>query len=81
MRIGESMKKKVVHLVYSMGCGGLEKVIVNLINGSYDDVEHIIISLIPEFEMTAGIIPDVEIFCLDKKPGKDIGCHIAYISC
>ena len=75
MRIGESMKKKVVHLVYSMGCGGLEKVIVNLINGSYDDVEHIIISLIPEFEMTAGIIPDVEIFCLDKKPGKDIGCH------
>jgi len=76
MRIGESMKKKVVHLVYSMGCGGLEKVIVNLINGSYDDVEHIIISLIPEFEMTAGIIPDVEKFCLDKKPGKDIGCHL-----
>ena len=75
MRIGESMKKKVVHLVYSMGCGGLEKVIVNLINGSYDEVEHIIISLTPEFEMTAGIIPDIQIFCLDKKPGKDIGCH------
>lgn len=70
MRIGESMKKKVVHLVYSMGCGGLEKVIVNLINGSYEDVEHIIISLIPEFEMTAGIIPDVEIFCLDKNQAK-----------
>lgn len=75
MRIGESMKKKVVHLVYSMGCGGLEKVIVNLINGSYKDVEHVIISLIPEFEMTTGIIPDVDIFCLDKKPGKDLGCH------
>ena len=75
MRIGESMKKKVVHLVYSMGCGGLEKVIVNLINGSYEEVEHIIISLTPEFEMTAGIIPDIKIFCLDKKPGKDIGCH------
>ncbi len=75
MKIGESMKKKVVHLVYSMGCGGLEKVIVNLINGSYEEVEHNIISLTPEFEMTAGIIPDIKIFCLDKKPGKDIGCH------
>lgn len=69
------MKKKVVHLVYSMGCGGLEKVIVNLINGSHEDIDHIIISLTPEFEMTTGIIPDIQIFCLDKRPGKDIGCH------
>lgn len=72
---GESMKKKVVHLVYSMGCGGLEKVIVNLVNGSSDAFEHIIVTLIPEFEMTSSINQRVAIHCLHKRPGKDIGCH------
>jgi len=75
MRIGESMKKKVVHLVYSMGCGGLEKVIVNLINGSSDAFEHVIVTLIPEFEMTSSLNEQVELHCLHKRPGKDVGCH------
>lgn len=72
---GESMKKKVVHLVYSMGCGGLEKVIVNLVNGSSDAFEHVIVTLIPEYEMTSSINQRVAIHCLHKRPGKDIGCH------
>lgn len=70
------MKKKLVHLVYSMGCGGLEKVIVNLINGTHEKVEHVIITLTPEFEMIDVIVPVIDVFCLEKRPGKDLGCHL-----
>lgn len=70
------MKKKVVHIVYSMGCGGLEKVIVNLINGSADTLEHTIITLISDFEMVELIDVPVKVYCVDKAPGKDLGCHL-----
>jgi len=69
------MKKKVVHIVYSMGCGGLEKVIVNLINGSDETLEHTIITLISDFEMVELIESPVRVYCVNKRPGKDIGCH------
>lgn len=69
------MKKKVVHIVYSMGCGGLEKVIVNLINGSSEALDHTIITLVSDFEMIELIDAPVKVYCVDKAPGKDIGCH------
>lgn len=62
--------------MYSMGCGGLEKVIVNLINASSDyDCEHIIVTLTPEYELIDLIESDVKVYCVDKKPGKDLMCH------
>ena len=70
------MTKKILHLVYSMGCGGLEKVIVNLINGSKGySCEHIIVTLTPEHELVSLIDGNVSVFCVNKKPGKDIHCH------
>ncbi|MDU0356349.1 glycosyltransferase [Paraglaciecola aquimarina] len=70
------MTKKIVHLVYSMGCGGLEKVIVNLINASADyDCEHIIVTLTPEYELIDLIEADIQVYCVDKKLGKDVLCH------
>ena len=70
------MTKKILHLVYSMGCGGLEKVIVNLINGSKDySCEHIIVILTPEHELVSLIDGKVTVYCVNKKPGKDIHCH------
>jgi sugar transferase (PEP-CTERM/EpsH1 system associated) len=70
------MTKKILHLVYSMGCGGLEKVIVNLINGSKDySCEHIIVTLTPEHELVSLIEGKVTVYCVNKKPGKDIHCH------
>ena len=70
------MTKKILHLVYSMGCGGLEKVIVNLINGSKGySCEHIIVTLTPEHELVSLIDGKVSVFCVNKKPGKDIHCH------
>lgn len=70
------MTKKVLHLVYSMGCGGLEKVIVNLINASKDyPCEHIVVTLTPDHELISLIDGKVSVYCVDKKPGKDLHCH------
>ena len=70
------MTKKILHLVYSMGCGGLEKVIVNLINASKDYAcEHIIVTLTPDHELVSLIDGNISVYCVDKKPGKDLHCH------
>lgn len=66
----------IVHLVYSFDCGGLEKVIVNLINHSSDyPVKHIVVSLRPHHNMLEQIRVPVEFYCLDKPPGNDLGTH------
>lgn len=70
-------KKKVVHIVPSFGCGGLEKVIVNLINNSgHYDVHHVLISLTTDFELAKEIDLPVDIYCLGKKPGNDVLSHL-----
>jgi sugar transferase (PEP-CTERM/EpsH1 system associated) len=71
------MTFKVVHLVYSFGCGGLEKVITNLINHSKNyPVEHIVISLTNDTEMMGQLTQDIQLFVLNKKPGNDLRSHI-----
>jgi hypothetical protein len=70
------MKRKVVHLVYSLGFGGLEQVIVNLINNSTEyNVQHYIITLTAEQDLYEAIKPNVEIYNLEKKPSKDLSIH------
>ena len=70
------MNKKILHLVYSMGYGGLEQVIVNLINNSEKyNVEHCIVTLTDEQEICNQISPPCKIFNLGKKPGKDFSIH------
>jgi sugar transferase (PEP-CTERM/EpsH1 system associated) len=70
------MTKKILHLVYSMGCGGLEKVIVNLINASKDyPCEHIIVTLTADHELVSLIDGKVSVYCVNKKPGKDLHCY------
>ena len=69
-------KRSVVHLVYSLGYGGLEQVIVNLINNSQDDnVNHIVITLVDIQDLYQKINANVPIYCLNKKAGNDIGSH------
>lgn len=70
-------KKKVVHIVPSFGCGGLEKVVVNLINNSaHYNVKHVLISLTTDFELAKEINVPVEVYCLGKQPGNDIFSHL-----
>jgi sugar transferase (PEP-CTERM/EpsH1 system associated) len=71
----------VVHLVYSFGCGGLEKVIANLINCSTNyDVEHVLISLTDDISMLEQVDSEIKVFVLDKKSGNDIKTHFKLLS-
>ena len=75
------MTNKVVHLVYSFGCGGLEKVIANLINHSTQyDVEHVLVSLTDDLSMLEQVEEKIKVFVLDKKPGNDIKTHFKLFS-
>ena len=70
------MSLKVVHLVYSFGIGGLERVIVNLINNSKElDAEHHIVTLIDDHAFASHLEPKVCMHSLNKKDGKDLLCH------
>lgn len=75
------MTNKVVHLVYSFGCGGLEKVIANLINNSEEyDVEHVLVSLTDDISMLDQVDTKIQVFVLDKKSGNDAKTHIKLFS-
>lgn len=67
---------KIVHLVYSFGIGGLERVIVNLVNCSaHKDVEHHIVTLIDDHEFESQLHGNSVLHCLHKREGKDLHCH------
>ena len=71
------MAKTVVHLTYSFNVGGLERVIVNLIqNSRRDNVRHVIITQTPGQALAAQAGDDVDFYCLDKQPGNDIRSHL-----
>ena len=73
--------KSIVHLVYSFGCGGLEKVIANLINHSTEyDVEHVLISLTDDISMLEQVDKKIKFFVLGKKSGNDIRTHVKLFS-
>lgn len=73
--------KSIVHLVYSFGCGGLEKVIANLINYSTEyDVEHVLISLTDDISMLEQVDKNIKVFVLGKKSGNDIKTHFKLFS-
>lgn len=70
------MTLKVVHLVYSFGIGGLERVIVNLVNCSAKrDVEHHIVTLVDDHEFASQLNGNCHLHCLHKREGKDLHCH------
>lgn len=68
----------IAHIIHHLGIGGLENGLVNLINlmpdGQYD---HAIICLSGFSDFAKRIQrPDVGIYDLKKRPGKDIGCYL-----
>ena len=63
----------IVHLVYRFAIGGLENVVVQLINGlPHDEFRHTVITLTDADEKFCSRIdrPDVEIISLHKPPGQ-----------
>ncbi len=65
--------RHIVHLVYRFAAGGLENVVVQLINHlPYDEFQHSVVAIAGFDEVFAARIerPDVQVFSLDKGPGQ-----------
>ncbi|MBF0193470.1 MAG: TIGR03088 family PEP-CTERM/XrtA system glycosyltransferase [Magnetococcales bacterium] len=64
----------VVHLVYRLDIGGLETVVVNLINHlPHEEFRHVVISLTQSSDFKKRITaPNVGFYQLNKKAGKDL---------
>lgn len=70
-------KRRIVHVMYSFGIGGLENVIVQLINRlPADDFEHVVLSLTTISEFRNRISqPDVRFIALEKPPGHALALY------
>ncbi|MCJ8321265.1 MAG: TIGR03088 family PEP-CTERM/XrtA system glycosyltransferase [Colwellia sp.] len=66
----------VVHLIYCLDIGGLERVMLNCINQMQEKkLKHVIISLTNANNFAQSINNQIEVFCLDKKAGADLAIH------
>ena len=67
----------IAHILYRFAVGGLENGVVNLINRIPEDhYRHVIISLTDSTDFKQRLNnKDVKIYCLNKKPGHDIGLY------
>jgi len=71
------MTKTVLHIVYSLGIGGLEQVIVNLVNNTHSKgVKHIVVSLTSEQTLAKALPADTQVYCLNKSEGNDLKSHV-----
>lgn len=67
----------IAHILYRFAVGGLENGVVNLINRIPESqYRHVIISLTDATDFKDRITrKDVDIYCLNKKPGHDLGLY------
>lgn len=67
----------VVHLVPSFGCGGLERVIANVIAGnSLPHISHTVISLSSDISFSHALPSGTNCISVHKRAGKDLGAHL-----
>lgn len=69
-------KPLIVHVLYRLDTGGMERIIVSLINATSDRYRHAVITL-TGFGVLRNEIEDAgtEFLSLEKKPGKDWPCY------
>ncbi len=74
-----SDKPLIVHVLYRLDTGGMERVVVSLINATRDHYRHAVISLTGFGELRREI-EDAVTACvsLEKKPGKDWPCYFRF---
>ena len=72
-------KPLIVHVVYRLDTGGMERVVVSLVNATQDRYRHAVISL-TGFGALRHEIEDAVVACLslEKKPGKDWWCYFRF---
>ncbi len=69
------MDVKVAHLVYSFGAGGLERVIVNLINQTHSEVDHQVITQTADQSFASKLTAKIPFYCINKQEGTDLASH------
>lgn len=69
-------KPLIAHVLYRLDTGGMERIVVSLINATHDRYRHAVIAL-TGFGALRGEIEDTVTACLalEKKPGKDWPCY------
>lgn len=69
-------KPLIVHVLHSLDTGGMERIVVSVINGTRDRYRHAVICL-AGFGALRDEIDDPSIVCvsLGKRPGKDLGSY------
>ena len=66
----------IVHLIYRLDIGGLERVMLNCINQMQDEsFKHIIVSLTDANNFSQSASNQIKVYCLGKKEGSDLGIH------
>jgi sugar transferase (PEP-CTERM/EpsH1 system associated) len=72
-----SQSPLVVHLIYCLDTGGLERVMLNCIRGmAGQGFRHAVISLTHASDFAKQLPGDVPVYCLGKKPGADLTVHL-----
>lgn len=67
----------IVHVLYRLDTGGMERVLVTFINHTRSQYRHAVVCLDGFSEFRENIVdPNVPCLALDKKPGKDWGCYV-----
>lgn len=72
-------KPLIVHVLYRLDTGGMERIIVSLIKATHERYRHAVITL-TGFGPLRGEIDDIVTACisLDKKAGKDWPCYLRF---
>lgn len=70
------MVNTIVHVVYSLHVGGLERVLINTVKRMPSNYNHVVVCLTNYSEAFASLLPDnVEILTLNKSDGHDWGVY------
>jgi sugar transferase (PEP-CTERM/EpsH1 system associated) len=77
MTLLNNKKPLIAHVLFRLGTGGLENGVVNLINSMPDDkYRHAVICMTDYTDFRDRIKKDdVQVYCLNKKPGKDFAVY------
>lgn len=67
-------KPLVVHLIYQLGTGGLERVMLNCIQ-ALPEYNHAVISLTTADDFAKQLPAGMQVYCLNKMPGTDFKTH------
>ncbi len=67
----------IVHLIYRLDIGGLERVMLNCIANmqAQANFKHVVISLTDANSFAQDAVTPITVYCLDKQPGNDLTTH------